>query len=379
MNWNQVHEKNAQGGDGPMALPRLLVPTSIVDKAFMDLLEMVISKRPKNAKDTRIFLQPNIYWKTGEWFKCQPIGVNKLGSWFKETAALIGLDVGNKRRRLTNQSHRSTTVTLATGVGGAGTEVCRMTGHKNPASLSSYTDPSSSRRAELKNHAFLGIPKTIDFPEGRVITNPGTGHSVLAIRNNHLPVASPVPNSNNMQPVASPFPMFSGSFTNCTFMAPPNWMPQPPQPPQPTQPPQPPQLPQPPKPPQPPQPPQPPLPGWAPTTPTAPTAPPPPTFSARISSSAPSAPITPAPNRPSRPTRPKQKQTEFFLPMGSIPMFPPDSFKSLEEMTEDEKSEEEFFATQVLTLPTKVSTVVQESDSDSEEEVHDYTQVLNLD
>jgi hypothetical protein len=149
-----------------MAQPRTLVPSSDLDKSFMDLLDLMISKRPVDPKDTRLFLQANPGWaQTGNWFKNQPIGISTLRTWFKESAQKIGLDTSNKKKRLTNQSHRATAVTLTTEAGGAATEICRITGHNNPASLSSYTDPSLQRRGELKDKAFLE-PKKIDLPNG---------------------------------------------------------------------------------------------------------------------------------------------------------------------------------------------------------------------
>jgi hypothetical protein len=235
--WFPVHEKNAQGGDGEMAQPRLLMPSSKLDKSFMDLLELVISKRPAGAKDSRIFLQPNPSWElSGQWFKTQPVGVHSFRNWMKESAEKIGLETSNKRRRITNQSHRSTTVTLAMGAGGADTEVARITGHKDPRSLSSYVDPTEARRGELKDQAFLGIPKKIDLPTGRrEITNQEAEHGILPRRFAR--------EENN----EGPFHFGRGStFTSCTIIF--QASPQPPQ-----QPPQPPPQPQQPQPPQPPQ------------------------------------------------------------------------------------------------------------------------------
>jgi hypothetical protein len=376
-----VHEKNAQGGDGSMAQPRLLLPSSKLDKSFIDLLELVISKRPPGAKDSRIFLQPNPNWETtGQWFKTQPIGVHGFKKWMKESAELIGLETTSKRRRISNQSHRSTCVTLAMGVGGAETEVARITGHKDPRSLSSYVDPTAARRGELKDQAFLGIPKKTDLSTGRKITNHEEEHRILAKRGEGF--------------------FFGGgsNFNSCTIIF--QASPLPPQSPQPPQPPQPPQSPQSPQPPQPPQPPpRTPLTdlfqiGHTPTTPTAPSAPTTaPTFSARFAApSAPTtptfsarfstAPTTPLSSPPPPPTRPRKNTYQFYLPGASLPEFPPDSVKSLAEITENEKSEEEFFSTQILTLPTTIPWKDMEDDEEGEDQDQDQdsgsTQVLIL-
>jgi hypothetical protein len=83
-----------------------------------------------------MFLTPNPFWNSNGknyWYKNSPAGVNEIGKWVKTAAEEIGLDT--KKRKISNHSIRSTTVSsLAKAVVGEH-QLIKITGHKAEYSL----------------------------------------------------------------------------------------------------------------------------------------------------------------------------------------------------------------------------------------------------
>ena len=133
LRYQAIQDKNHQGGDRPMPPPKDLERSSVLDGVFIDLYAEMTAKRPAHPKDDRVFLQPNdthgAYLKSGNWYKTQPVGEKTIGNWFKETAQKIGIATDQIGKRFTNQSLRSTLVTLSLAAGGNPHMVIKLTGH----------------------------------------------------------------------------------------------------------------------------------------------------------------------------------------------------------------------------------------------------------
>lgn len=103
------------------------------------LYYLLTSKRGKNVKTERMFLTPSPFWDKVEnavWYKNSPVGINEISKWIKLFAEKIGLDV--KRRKISNHSIRSSTVSSLAKAGVGEQQLMKITGHQNLNSIKSY-------------------------------------------------------------------------------------------------------------------------------------------------------------------------------------------------------------------------------------------------
>ncbi|XP_069109840.1 uncharacterized protein [Argopecten irradians] len=92
--------------------------------------------------------------KSSRWFKCQPVGVNKLGRFMTTMAENAGLTskTGGNGKRLTNHSARKYLVQKLNDNGLPPNQIMQISGHKNIQSINNYsTINSNQHRDDLKN------------------------------------------------------------------------------------------------------------------------------------------------------------------------------------------------------------------------------------
>ena len=91
------------------------------------------------------FLGINRHAKVGgEWYKCQPMGHDMLGSIMRRMAAGAGL-----QGRFSNHSVRKTMITNLLHAEVEATKICQLSGHKNVQSINNYAVASKEQQAEM--------------------------------------------------------------------------------------------------------------------------------------------------------------------------------------------------------------------------------------
>jgi hypothetical protein len=79
-----------------------------------------------------MFLTPNPFWNSNGknyWYKNSPVGVNEIGKWVKTAPEEIGLDT--KKRKISNHSIRSTTVSSLAKAGVGEHQLIKITCHNS--------------------------------------------------------------------------------------------------------------------------------------------------------------------------------------------------------------------------------------------------------
>lgn len=149
--YNPIFSKTCQGGSHPICNSKWLIPNiQDPDSCPVRLLKKILEKRGPNVKSDRLFLTENPSWKTSNWFKNTPVGINTISKWTKLSAERAGLDV--KRRKITNHSTRSTAVTQMVKAGVSEQEVIKITGHQSAGSIRPYLQLDQTHHVKLINN-----------------------------------------------------------------------------------------------------------------------------------------------------------------------------------------------------------------------------------
>lgn len=155
--YNPIFTKNCPGGDKALSDTKYIEANGEVHLEAARLYRLILSKRPPNCKDDRFFLTPNKNWKiSGNWYNTIPIGRNNMGTWTKDAAKAIGLDV--VANRIVNQSERATAISLGAASNITPAQQVRLSGHNDIKSLESYTSMPPGWRGE-KADEMLGLSK----------------------------------------------------------------------------------------------------------------------------------------------------------------------------------------------------------------------------
>jgi len=97
------------------------------------------------APNTLLSHADKIPEKNIQWFKSQPIGVNKLSSLMKTMSANAGV------KGLTNHSARKHLIQKLTSAGIPPTHIMQISGHRNVASLNNYSRLSMEQKRDISN------------------------------------------------------------------------------------------------------------------------------------------------------------------------------------------------------------------------------------
>lgn len=134
--YNPIFSKTAQGGSKNLTQNKWLIPNNTEELCPVRLFNKLISKRTANITTNRLFLTPNKYWQNSMWYKNMPVGINEMSKWTRLGAENIGLDT--KRKKITNHSNRSSTVSNLSNSGSNLQEIIKITGHTSIQSLEPY-------------------------------------------------------------------------------------------------------------------------------------------------------------------------------------------------------------------------------------------------
>jgi len=102
-----------------------------------------------NKDDDKFYLQSNInYKKSGQWFKKQPVGQNKISTITNKMTENSGI---GKDKRLTNTSARKYLITKLSDANIPDRQIVQISGHKNIQSINSYAQLSRKRQHEISD------------------------------------------------------------------------------------------------------------------------------------------------------------------------------------------------------------------------------------
>lgn len=146
--YNTVFSKTAQGGDKSLAKSKWLIPNQEnEDLCPVRLFRKMLSKRTENITTRRLFLSPNKNWAHSKWYKNIPIGINEISKWTRLGAEKIGLDT--KKKRITNHSNRTSTVSNLSRAGANLQEIIKITGHTSTNSVEPYLTLNEEHHAKI--------------------------------------------------------------------------------------------------------------------------------------------------------------------------------------------------------------------------------------
>lgn len=138
--YNTIFSKTAQGGSKKLTDSKWLTKNDTDESICpVQLFNLLLKKRNENITTDRLFLTPNRFWKTIHskgWYKNVPLGINTISSWTKNSAAKIGLDIINNK--ITNHSHRASTVSQLAKAGVSDQQLIKITGHSSSQSIKPY-------------------------------------------------------------------------------------------------------------------------------------------------------------------------------------------------------------------------------------------------
>ena len=102
-------------------------------------LELLITKRPQKLRSSGpLYLRPLESPHTDVWYSLQPVGIQTINAYMKNTAKLANLDITNKK--FTNHSIRKTAVCKLQKAGVSNDKIIAVTRHRNEMSLKAYSD-----------------------------------------------------------------------------------------------------------------------------------------------------------------------------------------------------------------------------------------------
>lgn len=148
--YNPIFSKTTQGGAKALASSKWLVRNNTnKDLCPIRLFLKLFEKRNTNPEITsdRLFLTVHSNWKKGIWYKNMPIGINSMSKWTKLSAEKIG--VNTKKFKVTNHSHRSSTISALAKNGVGEQEMIKLTGHSHANSLKPYLQLDSEHHLKL--------------------------------------------------------------------------------------------------------------------------------------------------------------------------------------------------------------------------------------
>lgn len=148
--YNPVFSKTTQGGSKKLADSKFLIKNvANPEMCPVRLFKKLMEKRSMCLITTdRLFLTPNLNWKvSNKWYKNSPIGKNTISTWFKQSAAKIGIDT--KRTKVTNHSARATAVTSLAQSGVEEQQLIKITGHSSSQSIKPYLQMNSSHHQKI--------------------------------------------------------------------------------------------------------------------------------------------------------------------------------------------------------------------------------------
>lgn len=149
--YNTVFSKTCQGGSKKCCDSKWLIKNrENPDICPVRLFYKILSHRPNHISTDRFFLTPNPFWRNDTskgWYKNVPLGINEILKWTKISAEKIGLDVKNKK--ITNHSHRCSTVSNLAKAGVTEQEVIKITGHSSSSSIKPYLQLNSDHHQNL--------------------------------------------------------------------------------------------------------------------------------------------------------------------------------------------------------------------------------------
>ena len=117
-----------------------------------------------------------------QWFKRQPIGVNKLSSIMKRMAAIAGIE-----KKLTNHSARKHLVQKLSENNVPANQIMQITGHRNIRSINNYSHTNETQHK--------AISRTLSTPS--VSTGSAPGSIYLAQQNNNQNTAASTTSSTS--------------------------------------------------------------------------------------------------------------------------------------------------------------------------------------
>ncbi|KAK6171906.1 hypothetical protein SNE40_018328 [Patella caerulea] len=118
--------------------------------------ELYISKL--NPGNTCLFQSPkkHVQFEDAIWYNNKPLGTTTLKCMMKTISKSAGLT-----NTYTNHCVRATAINLLSHAGVEVREICKLTGHKNEQSLSSYNFDSSSKQKRIYSSILQGCPQTV--------------------------------------------------------------------------------------------------------------------------------------------------------------------------------------------------------------------------
>ncbi|XP_013380784.1 zinc finger MYM-type protein 2 [Lingula anatina] len=148
LKYSEDVSKTCQGG----LKHRKLVPKQVTHFANADcperchvrIYKKYMELSPKDNRDDSFYLQPLQKWRENVWFSRQPIGVNTLSNFTRETCEKAGL-----KGFYTNHSLRATTATRLFRRGVDEQLIMTKTGHRSVEGVRSYKRPSEQQEQHI--------------------------------------------------------------------------------------------------------------------------------------------------------------------------------------------------------------------------------------
>ena len=156
--WLEYNERQTKTrtGENPRDIrkvkPKMWATPENPDKCPVEIYKLYQAKRPDayNAPDDPFYVSPVTKEKNpgsnDKWFKCQAVGINKIGSLMKNMAVHIPSSTG---KRLTNHSARKHLVQKLTNSNVPPTHIMQITGHKNVQSVNNYSTISETQHQQI--------------------------------------------------------------------------------------------------------------------------------------------------------------------------------------------------------------------------------------
>ena len=192
LQYNERQTKTRQG-DNPRDV-RIIAPKAFSTSGRRDDVKDPVSaykvfagKRPIDmvTEDSPFYLGINVV-KPGSvhkgWYKCQQMGINKLGSLMKSMFANAGLDdLTMSSKNISNHSARKTMIQTLKDNNVPDTNIQQISGHKNIQSINNYNRMSMANQQHISHVLSSGkeIPATITRPDNTEM-NQKTGNVLLS-------------------------------------------------------------------------------------------------------------------------------------------------------------------------------------------------------
>ena len=156
--WLEYNERQTKTrtGENPRDVrkvkPKMWATPENPNKCPVEIYKLHQAKRPDayNSPDDPFYVSPVTKEKNpgsnDKWFKCQAVGINKIGSLMKNMAVHIPSSTG---KRLTNHSARKHLVQKLTNSNVPPTHIMQITGHNNLQSVNNYSTISETQHQQI--------------------------------------------------------------------------------------------------------------------------------------------------------------------------------------------------------------------------------------